>query len=115
METIQMEFLTNSSALFDFARRLVSGLDDDRAIRFSDRDRKHIFVIVMENREIQFLTNLQRYSTSRGALYPGFTTIEYFIGLPFSSLTGRGSLVAGFTSSTFNFRKAPSCLVLLVV
>ena len=48
------------------------------------------------------------YSTSRGALYPVFATIVYFIGLPFSSTIRKGSFVAGFTSCTVIFRNFPS-------
>jgi hypothetical protein len=35
------------------------------------------------------------------------------MGLPFSSFTGSGSLVAGFTSSILIFRNVPSWALLL--
>jgi hypothetical protein len=55
------------------------------------------------------------YSTARGALYPGLAITLYLIGLPFSSLSTIGSLVAGLTRSTLSFRKAPSWALLLGV
>ena len=74
--------------------------------------------------EIEFLTSGERslklpvrttrpYSTSRGAVYPAFARIVYLISLPFSSLIGSGSFVAGFTNSTLIFRNLPSFDALL--
>jgi hypothetical protein len=37
-----------------------------------------------KDRELDFQIAVQTYSTSRGAVYPGFVITEYFTGLPFS-------------------------------
>jgi hypothetical protein len=47
-------------------------------------------------------------STSRGALYPALAMTWYLIALPFSLLTRSGSLVSGFTNSTFIRLNLPS-------